>query len=40
MARKVFNQKLFGEAHPELLEKFKVEKFTKKFEFKINSGVS
>jgi predicted phage-related endonuclease len=34
--RKAFNQKAFGEAHPELLEKFKLESVSRKFEFKIN----
>ena len=31
-----FNQKLFGEAHPDLLEQFKTESVSKKFDFKIN----
>lgn len=35
-SRKAFNQKLFGEIHPDLYEKFKVETETEKFEFKIN----
>lgn len=35
--RKAFDQKLFGSTHPELLEEFKIEKISKKFEVKINS---
>lgn len=35
-SRKAFDQSLFGKDYPELLEKYKVEKETKKFEFKIN----
>lgn len=31
-----FNQKKFGEAYPDLLEKFKLPSESKKFEFKIN----
>lgn len=31
-----FNQKLFGETHPDLLEQFKTESVSKKFDFKIN----
>lgn len=34
--RKAFDQKLFGQEHPDLLEKFKLEKESTKFEFKIN----
>ena len=33
---KRFNQKLFGEAHPDLLEQFKTVSESKKFDFKIN----
>ena len=33
---KRFNQKAFGEAHPELLEQFKLPSTTRRFEFKIN----
>ena len=33
---KRFNQKAFGEAHPDLLEEFKLPNESKKFEFKIN----
>ena len=36
VTRKAFDQKLFGQKHPELLEEFKTEKVTEKFEFKIN----
>ena len=35
--RKAFDQKLFGSEHPDLLEKFKIEKETKSFEFKIGA---
>lgn len=31
-----FNQSKFGEEHPQLLEKYKTESTTKRFEFKIN----
>ena len=31
-----FNQKAFGEAHPDLLEQFKLPTKSKRFEFKIN----
>ena len=31
-----FNQKLFGETHPDLLEEFKTVSESKKFDFKIN----
>lgn len=31
-----FSQKAFGEAYPDLLEKFKLPSESKKFEFKIN----
>ena len=34
--RKAFDQKLFGEENPDLLEKYKIEKESEKFEFKIN----
>lgn len=34
--RKAFDQKLFGQEHPDLLEKYKLEKESTKFEFKIN----
>lgn len=34
--RKAFDQKLFGEENPDLLEKYKLEKVSEKFEFKIN----
>jgi len=34
--RKAFDQKLFGEKHPELLDQFKIEKTSEKFEVKIN----
>lgn len=34
--RKAFDQKLFGEENPDLLEKYKLEKESTKFEFKIN----
>ena len=33
--RKAFDQSLFAKKHPELLEAFKIEKTTKKFEIKI-----
>lgn len=34
--RRAFDQKLFGQENPELLEKYKVEKENRVFEFKIN----
>ena len=34
--RKAFNQKAFGQVYPDLLEKFKLETTSRKFEFKIN----
>lgn len=34
--RKAFDQKLFGQDYPDLLEQYKIEKENKKFEFKIN----
>lgn len=34
--RKAFSQKAFGQVYPELLEKFKIETVSRKFEFKIN----
>jgi len=34
--RKAFDQKLFGESHPDLLEQFKIEKTIETFEVKIN----
>jgi hypothetical protein len=34
--RKAFDQKLFGSDYPDLLDKYKVEKESEKFEFKIN----
>ena len=34
--RKAFSQKAFAQVYPDLLEKFKVETTTRKFEFKIN----
>lgn len=33
--RKSFDQALFGSEHPELLEKYKVEKSSKVFEFRV-----
>lgn len=33
---KAFSQKAFGQVYPDLLEKFKIETETKKFEFYIN----
>ena len=33
--RKAFDQALFGSEHPDLLEKYKVEKTSKVFELKI-----
>lgn len=34
--RKVFDQKLFGQENPDLLEKYRIEKENRVFEFKIN----
>ena len=36
VTRKAFDQKLFGKEHPDLLEEYKLEKDSEKFEFKIN----
>lgn len=34
--RKAFDQKLFSSENPELFEKYKIEKISEKFDFKIN----
>lgn len=34
--RKAFDQKLFSSENPELFEKYKIEKVSEKFDFKIN----